>query len=63
MVKTAPANARDVALIPRSGRSLGQGKGFFNFPLQYFSLGNPMDREPGRLQFMMSQESRLQLSD
>ena len=28
--------------IPRSGRSPGEGNGK---PLQYFYLGNPMDRE------------------
>ena len=44
VVKNLPANAgdaRDVGLIPRSGRSPGEGNGN---PLQYSSLGNPMDR-------------------
>ena len=44
MVKNLPANAgdaRDLGLIPGSGRSLGGGNGN---PLQYSSLENPMDR-------------------
>ena len=35
-------------LIPESGRSSGGGHGH---PLQYSCLENPMDREPGGLQF------------
>ena len=41
VVKNPPANAGDVGLIPGWGRSPGGGHGN---PLQYFSLGNPMDR-------------------
>ena len=44
MVKNPPANAgdpRDVALIPRLGRSPEEGNGN---PLLYSCLGNPMDR-------------------
>ena len=44
VVKNLPANAvdaRDVGLVPGSGRSLGEGNGN---PLQYSYLGNPMDR-------------------
>ena len=41
MVKNLPANARDVGLIPDSGRSPGGGN---SNPLQYSCLGNPMDR-------------------
>ena len=44
LVKNLPANAgdtRDVGSIPGSGRSSGEGNGN---PLQYFCLGNPMDR-------------------
>ena len=44
MVKNLPANAgdaRNVGLIPGSGRSLGGGNGN---PLQYSCLENPMDR-------------------
>ena len=40
-VKNLPANAEDAGLIPRSGRSPGEGNGN---PLQYFCLGNSMDR-------------------
>ena len=38
MVKNPPANAGDTGLIPRSGRSPGEGNGN---PLQYSCLGNP----------------------
>ena len=45
VVKNSPANAgdtRDVGSIPELGRSPGGGQGN---PLQYFCLGNPMNRE------------------
>ena len=57
VVKNPPANAgdaRDVSWILGSGRYPGGGNGN---PLQYFCLGNPMDKEPGGLQSMGSQES------
>ena len=41
VAKNPPANPGDTGLIPRSGRSLGEGNGN---PLQYSCLGNPMDR-------------------
>ena len=44
VVKNPPASARDtreVGLIPESGRSSGERNGN---TLQYFCLGNPMDR-------------------
>ena len=41
MVKNLPANAGDMGLIPRSGRSSGEGHGN---PLQYSCQGNHMDR-------------------
>ena len=41
MVKSLPANAGDVGLIPVSRRSPGVGNGN---PLQYSCLENPMDR-------------------
>ena len=41
MVKNPPANAGDMGSIPESGRSSGGGN---DYPLQYFCLGNPMDR-------------------
>ena len=45
MVKNLPAdarNAKDVGLIPGSGRSPGEGN---DNPLQYSCLENPMDGE------------------
>ena len=41
MVKNLPASARDLGLIPGSGRSPGEENGN---PLQYSCLGNPMER-------------------
>ena len=41
MVKNPPAKAGDVGLVPRSGRSPGEGN---SNPFQYSCLGNPMDR-------------------
>ena len=41
VVKNLPANAGDVGLISRSGKSPGEGNGN---PRQYSFLGNPMDR-------------------
>ena len=45
VVKNLPANvgdSRDMGLIPRLGRSPGEGKGN---PLQYSCLENPMGRQ------------------
>ena len=41
VVKTLPANAGEVGLIPRWGRFPGEGSGN---PLQYSCLGKPVDR-------------------
>ena len=41
MGKNLPTNARDEGSIPGLGRSPEEGNGN---PLQYFCLGNPMDR-------------------
>ena len=41
MVKNPLANAGDAGSIPGSGRFPGEGSGN---PVQYSSLGNPMDR-------------------
>ena len=41
MVKSPPANAEDMGLIPGPRRFPGEGNGN---PLQYACLGNPMDR-------------------
>ena len=54
VVKNLPANAGVVGSIPILGTSPEKGNGD---PLQYSCLGNPMDREPGELQFIGSQKS------
>ena len=41
VVRNQPVNAEDMGLTPGSGRSPGEGN--YN-PLQYFCLGNSMDR-------------------
>ena len=41
MVKNLSANAGDLGLITGLGRSPGEGN---DYPLQYFCLGNPIDR-------------------
>ena len=50
--KVSACNAGGLGLIPRSGRSPGEGNGN---PLQYSCLENPTE-EPGGLQFMELQE-------
>ena len=45
VVKKPPANAGDTGSIHGLGKSPGEGNGN---PLQYFCLGNPMDREAWR---------------
>ena len=42
VVKNPPANEGDVSLIPRWGKSPGEGDGS---SVQYSCLENPMDRE------------------
>ena len=49
MVKYLPANAGDVGSIPVSGRPSGEGN---DKPLQCSCLGNPIDKDPDRLQSM-----------
>ena len=51
--KESACQAGDMGLIPRSGRSPGEGN---SNPLQYSFLGNPMDRGAWRLQSMGSQK-------
>ena len=53
-VKNPLVNAGDAGSIPGSGRSPEEANGN---TLQYSCLGNPMDRVPGGLQSMGSQES------
>ena len=58
VVKNLPANAgdaRDPSSVPESGRSPGVGN--VN-PLQYSCLDNPMNEEPGGLQYIGSQRVR-----
>ena len=54
-VKNLPVNTGDAGLIPGLGRFPKEGN---DNPLQYFSLGNPMDRGA-----MESKKSRMKLSD
>ena len=61
VVKKLPASAgdmRDLGLIPGSGRSPGEGNGH---PLQYFCLGNPMDRGAWRATVLRTTKSQIQL--
>ena len=60
MVKNLLVNAGDTGSIPGSGRSPGKRIGY---PLQYSCLENPWAEEPGGLQSMQSQRSRMRLSD
>ena len=64
VVKSPPAKAEDMGLIPGSGRSPGEENGN---PLQYSCLGNPMDREawwttahgPARVRHDLATEQQL----
>ena len=59
VLKNPPANAedtRDMGLIPGSGRSPGEGNGN---PLQYSSLGNPMDREVATVHGRVKSQTQL----
>ena len=55
MVKNLPALQGDAGLIPGSGRSPGEGNGN---PLQYSSLKNSVDKEPGGVWSLESQRVR-----
>ena len=58
--KAFVCNAGDPGLIPGSGRSPGEGN---DNPLQYFCLGNTMDKRTlGRLQPMELQRIRHDLA-
>ena len=50
--KELACNARDPSLIPGSGRSPGEGKGY---PLQYCGLENSMDSPWGRKELDMTE--------
>ena len=58
--KSSSYNAGDPGLIPGSGSSSGGGNGN---PLQYFCLGNPMDRGAWWATGSGVAESRTRLSD
>ena len=59
-VNCLPGNAGDLLLIPRSGRSPGEGNGN---PLQYSCLENPMDREAWQITVHRITKSWTQLSN
>ena len=61
VVKNPPANegdARDVGLIPGSGRSPGGGHGY---PLQYSCPRNSMDREAGQATVCTGAQNQIRL--
>ena len=60
MVKNLPAHAGDVGSIPGLGRTPGEGSGN---PLQYFCLGNPMDKGAWWTTVSEVTKSWIQLSD
>ena len=60
MVKNRPASVGDADSIPGLGRSPEGGNGN---PRRYSRLGNPMDRGPGRRQFMGLQKCQTRFSD
>ena len=57
--KESACNAGDLGLIPRSGRSLGEGN---VYPLQYNCLENSMDRRAWRATVLRVTKSQTQLS-
>ena len=58
--KESTCNAGDIDWIPGSGRSPGEGD---DNPLQYFHLGNPMDRGDWEATVHGLTKSQTQLSD
>ena len=60
VVKESACQAGDAGLIPGPGRSPGKGNGN---PLQYFCLGNPMDRGTWRATVHGVAKSQTQLSN
>ena len=56
--KESTCNARNLGLIPGSGRFPGEGNGY---PLQYSCLGNPLDR--GAWWATVHEVAKSQLSD
>ena len=58
--KESVCNAGDPGLIPRLGRSLGEGNGY---PLQYSCLENPMEGGTWQATALRAAESWTRLSD
>ena len=58
--RESACNAGDLGLIPRLGRSLGEGNGN---PLQYSCLENPMDKGAWQVVVHGITRSQTQLSD
>ena len=58
--KESACNARDLGLIPESGRFPGEGNGY---PLQYSCLENSMERRAWWATFHGVAKSQTQLSD
>ena len=58
--KESPCNAGDLGLIPRSGRSPGEGNGY---PLQYSCLENSTDRGVWQATVQGVAKSQTRLSD
>ena len=58
--KESTAKAGDVGLIPRAGRSSGEGNGS---PFQDFCLGNPVDRGAWQATAYGVAKSQTRLSD
>ena len=59
-VKNLPTNARDAGSVPGLARSPGEGNSSL---LQYFCLGNPLDREAWWGTVHRVTKSQTQLSD
>ena len=60
MVNNPPANEGNVGLIPGSARLPGEGNGN---PLQYFCLGNPIDRGAWWATVLGATKSQTRLGD
>ena len=60
VVKNPPTNAGDAGSIPGLGRAPGEGNGN---PLQYFCLGNPLDRGIWQATVHRVTKNQTQLSD
>ena len=61
--KESACNAEDLGSIPELGRSLGEGNDNWRRKSSILAWKIPWKKEPGRLQSMVLQKSRTQLSD